>query len=140
MREISGYIHDETLRYHPEHIWLRELGDNLVEIGLTDFYQKLAGKIEYIDLPEVGDDITSGERIGTIGTGKWLGKLIAPATGHIEEVNPLIEDMPEIVNKSPYEQGWLARIRLSNSDELRTLLFGKDAEIWLEGEIKKHAG
>ncbi len=132
--KIEGYEHREDLYYHKEFCWVRNLGNNTVEIGLTEFYTKLAGEISYIDMPQKGDDIEKDQRIGTVETGKWIGKLVSPVSGEVMAVNDKIEDEPESVNAKPYET-WMLKVKLSNPDEIKELMFGDAAIDWLKGEI-----
>ena len=134
--EVKGYKHPEDLLYHKEFCWVKPEGDMLV-IGLTDFYCKLAGEISYIDMPGEGDEIKANERIGTVETGKWVGKLIAPVTGEILEVNEDVEDDPAIVNEEPYIN-WLMKVKLTKQEDLDSLMKGDTAVKWLEAEIDKH--
>ncbi len=136
--KIKDYEHPEDLLYHKEFCWVRPEGDDVVTVGLHDFYCKLAGEISYIDMPGEGDEITQDERIGTVETGKWVGKLIAPVSGEIIEVNEDVEDDPAIVNEDPYEN-WLFKVKLSDPSELDKLMKGEDAVKWLEKEIEEHA-
>jgi len=137
--DVQGYNHNENLKYHKEFCWVRDNSDGTVTIGLNDFYQKLSGELQYIDMPSEDETVEMDERIGTIQTGKWLGKLVSPVSGTVVEVNSEIEDDPALVNRSPYEEGWLLKIRLSNQDELNQLLSGDDAVEWLKAEIAEHA-
>lgn len=139
LKDIGGYAHHPDLYYHPEFCWVRKIEGDLFRVGLVDFYQKLAGEIEYVDMPGEGEDISRGERIGTVQTGKWIGKLISPVTGTIEAANENIQDEPDLINSSPFEEGWLLEIRLSDPGELAELLSGEEAEGWLRSEIEKHA-
>jgi len=135
--DVKGYEMREDLLYHPEFCWVKVEGDEAI-VGLIDFYCKLAGEISYIDMPMEGDEITKDERIGTVETGKWVGKLIAPVSGEVIEVNEEVEDEPSIVNEAPYEN-WLFKVKLSNPDEINELMNIDDAIPWLEGEIEEHA-
>ena len=135
--EIKGYEHREDLLYHPEFCWVKPIGDDIVEVGLNDFYCKLAGEISYVDMPEEGDVIKKDERIGTVETGKWVGKLIAPVSGEIIEINEVVEDDPAQINEAPYDV-WLFKVKLSNPEELNELLKGEEAIKWLEKEIEEH--
>ncbi len=135
--DIKGYDHREDLLYHPEFCWVK-VEDDIAIVGLTDFYCKLAGEISFVDMPGEGEEITKDERIGTVETGKWVGKLIAPLSGEIVEVNEDVGDDPGIINDAPYDN-WLFKVRIENPDELDTLLKGESAIAWLEEEIAKHA-
>jgi len=138
MREIEGYKMPEDLYYHKEHMWIR-VNDNKATVGLTDFNQKLAGEISYIELPEEEDELSKDEVVGSFETGKWLGKIYAPASGKVSRVNEELEDDPSIINSDPYGEGWLFEMELSDPTELDSLMKGDAVVKWLKGEIAKHA-
>ncbi len=138
MREIGGYKFPEELYYHREHMWVR-VNDKSATVGITDFNQKLAGEISYIELPGEGDDVEKDEVVGSFETGKWLGKIFAPVSGNITKVNEELEDEPDIVNEDPYGKGWLFEIEISDENELNELMKGEEAVNWLKEEIKKHS-
>lgn len=137
MANVEGYELPDGLHYHEEHMWARVEGRKVV-VGITDFAQKLAGDISYVDMPEEGDEVEQGERVGTIETGKWLGKLYAPVSGEVTARNEELEDDPTIINSDPHGKGWIFEIEMSDPDELENLLHGEDAVEWLKGEIEKH--
>ncbi len=134
---VRDYEHPDELLYHKEFCWVKPENDT-VTIGLHDFYVKLAGEISFIDMPSEGEEIARDERIGTVETGKWVGKLIAPVTGEVLEVNEEVEDDPAIVNEAPY-QNWLMKVKLADVGELEELMNAQDAVPWLEKEIEEHA-
>ncbi len=138
MREIEGYLMPEDLYYHKEHMWVR-VEDGKAIVGLTDFNQKAAGELSFIELPMEGDEVSKDEVVGSFETGKWLGKIYAPVSGTVTKVNEELEDDPSIVNKDPYGEGWLFEIEMSNPDELKELMKGDSDEVveWLKKEIEK---
>jgi glycine cleavage system H protein len=107
-------------------------------VGVTDFYQKLAGEISYIELPSVGDEVSVDDVVGTVETGKWIGKIYAPLTGTIEEINDQIEDEPNLPNTDPFGNGWLYKIKFSEASELDQLFKGEAAVSWQTEQIAKH--
>ncbi len=112
----------EDLRYSEEHEWLRPAGDQ-VTIGITDHAQNQMGDIVFIELPEVGDEITRGEAFGTVESTKAVSELFAPISGRIVEINDTLVDAPEAINEDPYGDGWMVRIEptdLSDLDEMMT--------------------
>ena len=138
MREIEGYLMPEDLYYHKEHMWVRVENGKAI-VGLTDFNQKAAGELSFIELPMEGDEVSKDEVVGSFETGKWLGKIYAPVSGTVTKVNEELEDDPSIVNKDPYGEGWLFEIEMSNPDELKDLMKGDSDEVveWLKKEIEK---
>ncbi|HNX38429.1 MAG TPA: glycine cleavage system protein GcvH [Candidatus Cloacimonadota bacterium] len=111
----------EDLLYTESHEWVRVNGE-IATIGITDFAQHELGDIVFVELPEVGAKVSSGEPCGSIEAVKAVEDLFSPLSGKIEEKNSDLEDSPDLMNKSPYEDGWMIKIRLSNPDELENLL------------------
>lgn len=138
MAKVEEYDMPDELYYHKEFMWVRAEGEEAV-VGLNDFSQKLAGEISYIEMPEEGDEVKQDEAIGSYETGKWLGKLYAPVSGEITAMNEEVEDEPTLVNKDPYGEGWLFKIKMGDPAQLDNLMKGEEAIEWLKGEIAKHA-
>lgn len=137
MATVDGYEMPDELHYHKEHMWARVEGQEAT-VGITDFAQKLAGDISFVDMPEEGDEVEQDERVGTIETGKWLGKLYAPVSGEVTARNDAVEDDPTIINQDVHGEGWIFKIEMSDPDELENLMQGEQALEWLRGEIEKH--
>jgi glycine cleavage system H protein len=138
MATVDGYEMPDDLHYHKEHMWVRVEGDTAV-VGITDFAQKMAGDISFVDMPEEGDEVSQNDRVGTIETGKWLGKLYAPVSGEILARNEALEDDPTLINRNVYGEGWIFKVKTSDSAEVDNLMKGEAAIAWLKGEIQKHA-
>ncbi len=138
MSNIKGYEFPDGLYHHEEHSWARVEDDGAVTVGMNDFFQQAAGDITYVDLPFEGDDVEQGEVCGKVQSSKWIGKLVAPVSGEITEVNEEMETDSTLINKDPYGEGWIIKIEPENLDEdLENLISGDALEPWLEGEIKK---
>ena len=138
MPEIEGYNMPDDLYYHEEGTWVKVDGDT-VKIGMTDFFQQAAGDIVYVDLPFEGDEVEVGEAFGKVQSSKWIGKLISPIGGEIEEVNYELDSDSTLINKSPYDEGWVAIITPSDLDgELEGLVHGAEAvEEFIKQQIEK---
>ncbi len=135
MADIEGYNMPDDLIYHEEDTWIK-VEDDKVRIGMTDFFQQAAGDIVYVDLPFEGDEVQQGEPFGKAQSSKWIGKLVAPLSGTIEEVNYELDSDSTIINKDPYGEGWV--IVLTPSDlgaERGGLIEGLDA---VTDMIKRH--
>lgn len=117
---ISEYKFQEDLLYDAEHGWVKE-NSGVIVAGVTDFFQKTAGEIIFIEIPKVGKILEKGQPYASIESGKWVGRLKAPINGEIVEVNSEIADCPYLLNESPYEEGWIIRIKPSNQAELQEL-------------------
>lgn len=135
--KIEEYEMPDDLYFHPEHSWVRIEGDIGI-VGLSDFAQKLAGTIKRVVTLEEEDEVQQGKPCGTISSGKWTGKLYSPVSGEIVEVNEDIEDEPKMINDSPYGDGWIFKVKLSDSNELSSLMKGEKVAEWIKSEIEKH--
>ena len=121
----KDYNIPEDVKYHAEHMWARVEGD-LVVVGVTDFAQKLAGDIVYVDMPMEGDEVTKDKPFGTIETGKWVGKVYAPVSGEVEEYNEVVEDVALIINEDPYGGGWVIKIKPEDISDFDDLMSAAD--------------
>jgi len=137
MAEIKGYDMPDELYYHEEHSWARVDGSK-VTVGMTDFFQKEAGDIVFIDLPDEEDEVSQGEVCGKIQSRKWIGNLVAPVSGEIVEINEDLEDDTSLVNTDPYGKGWIIAIEASDLDsELKNLIHGDAVAGYLGKEIER---
>ncbi|WP_047983701.1 glycine cleavage system protein GcvH [Ornithinibacillus californiensis] len=109
------------LLYSKEHEWVKKEG-NTVRVGITEFAQDELGDIVFVELPEVGDEITLDGPFGSVESVKTVSELYAPVSGKVVEVNAELEDSPELVNESPYENAWMIVVELSDDSELDNLL------------------
>ena len=109
------------LMYTAEHEWIRVEGDELV-IGVTDFAQGELGDVVFLEIETEGETLDKGEIFGTIEAVKTVSDLYMPLDGEVLEVNPALEDSPELVNSSPFDQGWMIRVKLSDPAQLDDLL------------------
>lgn len=112
----------EDRLYSKEHEWILPLGENAVRIGIADYAVKQLGDVVYVEVPEMDAEVSIGSEMGTVESIKSASEIFAPVTGIIIAVNTELEDGPELVNESPYEEGWFAEIQLENSVELEGLL------------------
>ena len=110
-----------NLRYTKEHEWVL-VEDGIGTVGITDYAQDQLGDIVYVDLPGVGTQLTYLEKLGEIESVKAVSELFSPVSGEVVEVNGALTDKPELVNESPYGEGWMLRVRLSDPAELDRLL------------------
>ena len=115
----------EGLKYSKEHEWVLVEG-NIATIGITEFAQEELGDIVYVELPEEGETLTQMESFGTIEAVKTVADLYAPLSGEIIEVNAALQDQPTLVNSSPYEDGWIVRLRVVEPKEIDALLSHDD--------------
>lgn len=106
----------ENLLYSKSHEWTRVEGDEAV-IGITDYAQDQLGDITFVEMPEVGDTLEAGDELGSVESVKAASELYMPVSGEIVAVNEALEDEPEMVNASPFENGWLIKVKLSSEPE-----------------------
>jgi glycine cleavage system H protein len=111
----------KELRYSEEHEWVKDEGEK-VRIGITDFAQSELGDIVFVELPEVGDEISADEPFGSVESVKTVSELYAPVSGKVVEVNEELADSPEFVNESPYEKAWMITVEVSDSADMDKLM------------------
>ena len=108
----------DDLLYTEEHEWIRSVGEGLVRIGITDYAQDQLGDVVYVGLPEVGKNVVKDDVLVEVESTKSVGEVYAPFAGKVSDVNETISESPELVNQSPYENGWL--VLLSLEDDMPT--------------------
>lgn len=111
----------DELKYTEEHEWVMVEGD-LAIIGITDFAQDALGDVVFVELPEVGTAVTAGKAFGVVESVKAVSDVYAPVSGTIEEINEELPDAPEVINTSPYGDGWMIKVRISDAKELDALM------------------
>ncbi len=111
----------ENLKYTKDHEWIR-IDGNVGTIGITEYAQGELGDIVFVELPPIGKKIEVGQSFGTVEAVKAVSDLYTPVTGDVKEVNKEIQDSPELVNKEPYERGWMIKVTLAKPDEVKNLL------------------
>ncbi len=118
---VDGYIILKDRFYTKTHEWIKVEGDTGT-VGITDYAQKELQDITYVELPETGITVSAGEEVATVESVKHTSPIYSPVTGEIVEVNEILEDEPDTVNKDPYGDGWIFKIKLSKPDEVNALL------------------
>ena len=119
------------LRYIKEHDWVRVDDDGLATFGITDHAQDSLGDVVFVDLPEPGAEVTQSESFGEIESVKAVSELIAPAGGKVVERNEAVVDAPELVNESPFGDGWLVKVELADASELDALMSAEEYDSFL---------
>ena len=114
----------DNLKYSEDHEWAKVEG-NTITVGITDHAQSELGDIVFVELPEIGTEVSKGDSFGTIEAVKTVAELYAPISGEIVEVNESLEEEAESINDSPYEGGWIVKMKVSDVSELESLM---DAE------------
>ena len=136
--QIKGYNIPEDLYYEENHYWVKQDEEQIV-MGMSDFAQKLAGEIVFVQLPFEGKKLKKGKKFAQVESGKWLGKVYAPVNGEIVSVNEALENNPGLINEDCYGKGWMFRIKPDSMNDIESLVHGADAvETWMLAEIAKH--
>jgi glycine cleavage system H protein len=110
------------LHYTAEHEWVRRNGGDTVRVGITDFAQSALGDVVFVQLPDVGSEVTAGESFGEVESTKSVSDLFAPVSGTVSAVNGDLEASPQLVNSDPYGAGWLLDVRVSDAAELESAI------------------
>ena len=137
---IESYNFPDDLYYEKNHFWAKKDPGGNVIFGATDFFQKLAGEIVFIELPAKGAKVQQSQSFSSLESGKWVGKIFAPVSGEIVDTNSELDDSPELINQSCYDEGWIGKIKPSGLDsELANLMkTGLDFENFIKSEMQKH--
>jgi glycine cleavage system H protein len=118
----------EELKFTEDHEWVL-IEDDVLTVGVTDFAQESLGDIVFVELPDVGTKLEAGKAFGVVESVKAVSDVYAPVSGEVVEINEELPDAPEVINTSPYEDGWMIKIKLDNPAELDALM---DAEAYQE--------
>jgi glycine cleavage system H protein len=121
----------QDLKYTQDHEWIKVDGSEAI-VGISDFAQKELGDIVYVEIETQGETLEKEESFGTIEAVKTVSDLFMPVSGEILEINPKLEEQPEIVNKDPYGEGWMVKIRMTNPEELNELLTAEEYQNTIE--------
>lgn len=112
----------DDLRYTAEHEYLKSAGDDIVQIGITDYAQGELGDVVFVELPKVGDKFKAHDVFGTIEAVKAVSELYSPVAGEVVEVNTRLDGEPALVNSDPYGDGWMIKLRLANKTDQDSLM------------------
>jgi glycine cleavage system H protein len=120
------------LKFTKSHEWIRVEGDDAV-VGLTDYAQGELGDIVFIELPDKGKSVSSGDVLTTVESVKSVSEIFAPLSGEVVDANSALDDDPSLINSDPYGQGWIVKIRLSDKGELDATITGDEYEELTKG-------
>ena len=123
----------EEFKYTEEHEWVQVEGD-LVIVGITDFAQDALGDVVFVELPEVGAEVTAGKAFGVVESVKAVSDIYAPVSGVVEEINEELPDAPEVINTSPYGDGWMIKIRVADVSALEGLMDATEYQAFIAEE------
>ena len=138
--KIDRFEFPDDLYYDKEHSWARAEGNTVVQ-GMSDFGQAIAQEIVYAEAPRVGRKVEQSQTFMSMESGKWVGRVKAIVSGTIQETNEELEWEPTLLNESPYEDGWLVKIDVSDPAEMENLMKADSAELkaFIKGEMEKYA-
>lgn len=122
------------LKYVSSHEWIREEGDGVVTIGITDYAQESLGDVVFVETPDVGAEVAAGDDAGVVESVKAASDIYAPLSGTVIEVNEELEDAPENVNNDPYGDGWFFKLKVSDAAEMDELLSADEYQEQCEEE------
>ena len=121
----------DELRYSEDHIWVRDEDNHTITLGITDFAQLQLGKLNYVELPNEGDEIVTRECFASVECSRLFNDLYAPVCGQVVSVNREVIEDPTLINYSPYNQGWIIRAKLYYLDDLDMLMSSDDYEEYI---------
>jgi len=139
MLKINGYDFGEELYYDDHHQYARAEGD-VVTVGLSHYAQAAAKEINFVGLPRPGRKVEQGKPIGSVESGKWVGRLYAPVAGEVIAANAALEDDPTLINQDPYGAGWIVKVRAADLGQLAALHRPTDAgfQAWFLAEVERN--
>ncbi len=114
------------LKYVSSHEWIRDEGDGVVTVGITDHAQELLGDVVFVDAPEVDSEVDAEDEIAVVESVKAASDIYAPLAGTILEVNEELEDSPELINSDPYGDGWMFKMKLADAGDMDSLLSAEE--------------
>ncbi|WP_432821405.1 glycine cleavage system protein GcvH [Trichloromonas sp.] len=123
----------EDLKYTEEHEWVL-VEDGVATVGISDFAQDALGDVVFVELPEVGTVLEAGKSFGVVESVKAVSDVYAPICGEVIEINEELQDTPELINTSPYEDGWMLKIKIADSSELDDLMDADGYQAFVEEE------
>lgn len=129
----------KNLYFTKDHEWVQVLEGNTARVGITQYATEQLGDIVFVEVPELDSDVALEEEMATVESVKSASEIFAPITGTIVKVNDELEDSPELVNESPYENGWLAEIQFEDTEELAQLMNQGAYETYVK-ELKEEEG
>ncbi|CAN5715478.1 glycine cleavage system protein GcvH [soil metagenome] len=125
----------EDLHYSKDHEWVRVEGDVAV-VGITDYAQNSLGDVVYVELPKVGEEFAANESFGSVESVKAVSEVFSPVSGTVADVNEALNEEPEKVNGDPYGEGWMIKVRMSNSGTIDSLLTAAEYEDFTKAETE----
>jgi len=126
----------KDFKFTKDHEWI-SVKDEVATVGITDYAQKELGDVVYVELPTVGDSFEKGDACSNIESVKAVSDIYAPLGGEVVEVNEALEDTPETVNKDPYGDGWIFKLKITDAEDLNELMSHNEYEEYLKGILEE---
>jgi glycine cleavage system H protein len=120
--------------YSKDHEWVKDNGDGTVVVGITDYAQEMLTDIVFVELPPVGKKVAQGEPMAVVESVKSVSDVYAPVSGEIIDVNKTLEETPELINQDAFGEGWIAKLKLANAAELKSLFNAADYDALIKEE------
>ena len=108
--------------YSKDHEWVKDQGDGTAVIGITDYAQEMLTDIVFVELPPIGKKVAQGESVAVVESVKSVSDVYSPVSGEVMDINKTLEETPELVNQDAFGEGWIAKLKITNADELKSLL------------------
>lgn len=125
-------------RYTKAHEWI-SLKDSVGTVGITEYAQHELGDVVFVEMPKVGAQLNAGESFGTVESVKAVSEIFSPASGEVTEINSLLVDSPETINKDPHGAAWLVKVRITDPKEVSALMDAVAYEAYVAGQAKEHS-
>ncbi|MHB8138511.1 MAG: glycine cleavage system protein GcvH [Smithellaceae bacterium] len=120
--------------YSKDHEWIKDNGDGTAVVGITDYAQEMLTDIVFVELPPIGKKVAPGEPLAVVESVKSVSDVYAPVGGEVIDVNKTLEDTPELLNRDAFNEGWIAKLKLDNAAELKSLLSAADYDALIKEE------
>ncbi len=120
--------------YSKDHEWVKDNGDGTAVVGITDYAQEMLTDIVFVELPPIGKKVAQGEPMAVVESVKSVSDVYAPVSGEVIDVNKTLEETPELLNQDAFGEGWIAKLRLGNTAELKSLLNAADYDNLIKEE------
>jgi glycine cleavage system H protein len=120
--------------YSKDHEWIKDNGDGTAVVGITDYAQEMLTDIVFVELPPIGKKVAQGEPVAVVESVKSVSDVYAPVSGEVIDVNVELENAPDLINSDAFGKGWIANLKLSDTDELKSLLSAADYDTLIKEE------
>ncbi len=120
--------------YSKDHEWVKDNGDGTAVVGITDYAQAMLTDIVFVELPAIGKKVAKGEPVAVVESVKSVSDVYAPISGEVIDINKTLENTPELINQDAFDEGWIAKLKIENPDELKSLINAADYDSLIQEE------